>query len=190
MGNRTFVPLARLNISALLVHGVILMWYFFGKYQILRLDPKIINMAFIALTLLSYFGAIIFTLLFESPFITMENFLLCPHRKKKYGSFKTKSDEMDYDEDNMDKKSDDSIEIGSNKPDVDEKEDEGKATNDSNMDSTKEIRMFSPQGLENEEESERKVSSMLIPGKKKTNKSLINGSEDSKQTDLNEALLS
>jgi hypothetical protein len=189
MGNRTFVPLARLNISALLVHGVILMWYFFGKYQILRLDPKIINMAFVALTLISYFFAIIFTLLFESPFITMENFLLCPHRKKKYGSFKSKSDDLEEDEDLMDKKSDDSIEIGSNKPEIDEKEDGDKVTNDSNAVSTKEIRMFCPEENENEEEGERKVNSMLIPGKKNVKKSLINGSEDSKHTDFNEALL-
>lgn len=84
LGNRLFVPLARLTTSALLIHGVILMWYFFGKYQTISLDPKVINCSFIALTMLSYLGAVFFTLMFESPFITMENLLLCPHKKKKY----------------------------------------------------------------------------------------------------------
>jgi len=75
LGNRAFVPLARLNTSALLLHGVILMWYFFGKYQILRIDPSVINMAFIALTLLSYLNAIYFSLFIEAPLMTMETLL-------------------------------------------------------------------------------------------------------------------
>ena len=84
LGNRMFIPLARLATSALLIHGVILMWYFFGKYQTLSLDPKVMNFSFVALTLLSFLGAVVFTLLFESPYIQMENTLLCPSKKKRY----------------------------------------------------------------------------------------------------------
>mmetsp|Transcript_17984 Transcript_17984/g.15908 ORF Transcript_17984/g.15908 Transcript_17984/m.15908 type:complete len:184 (+) Transcript_17984:1403-1954(+) len=75
LGNRAFVPLARLNTSTLLVHGVILMWYFFGKYQILRIDPSVINMSFIALALLSYISAIFFSISIETPLITLESLL-------------------------------------------------------------------------------------------------------------------
>ena len=84
LGNRLFVPLARLTTSALLIHGVILMWYFFGKYQTLSIDLKVLNCSWIALVLLSYVFSVVFTLIFESPYVTMENILLCPNKKKKY----------------------------------------------------------------------------------------------------------
>lgn len=83
LGNRALIPLARLTNSALLVHGIILMWYFFGKYQILRINASVIFMSFIALTILSYFQAVILALTIETPLITMETLLWCP-RKRQY----------------------------------------------------------------------------------------------------------
>lgn len=82
LGNRALIPLARLTNAALLVHGIILMWYFFGKYQILRIDPSIINMSFIALSILSYVVGTIFAMTFETPLITMESLLWCPKKRK------------------------------------------------------------------------------------------------------------
>ena len=101
LGNRVFIPLARLNIAALLVHGVILMWYFFGKSQILRLVPTIMNFGFIALALLSYLVAVGFTLMFESPFITMENLLLCPKRKKKYNISENSQEDLRFSDERL-----------------------------------------------------------------------------------------
>lgn len=126
-GNRLFVPLARLNGSALLVHGVILMWYFFGKYQVIRLDPSVLNMAFIALTLLSYIIAILFSICFESPFITMENLLWCPTRKRKYN------------QDEVDRSSEGSVELSIEKQGVVERDINENATDDSHKDSSKEV---------------------------------------------------
>jgi len=83
LGNRALIAFARLTNAALLVHGIILMWYYFGKYQILRINGSVIFMSFIALTILSYFLAVIFALMIETPLITMESLLWCP-RKRKY----------------------------------------------------------------------------------------------------------
>jgi hypothetical protein len=118
-GNRLFVPLARLNSSALLVHGLILMWYFFGKFQIIRLDPSVLNLAFIALALLSYIIALIFSLFFESPFITMENLLWCPTKKRMYN------------QDEVSRSSEGSVELSIAKQDIADKCISDKVTNDS-----------------------------------------------------------
>lgn len=185
-GNRMFIPLARLNYSTLLVHGIILMWYFFGKLQILRLDPKVMNMSFIALTLLSYMTAAVYTLIFESPFITMESLLLCPKRKKNYemkGSF--------FDNDKIsDDKSDDSVELSVTKPEQEAKENSEKATKDSNRGSMVEIRMYSDNdNSDNDFQENRKYqdgfkkSNSLSDIKEfvpKKRSGLVNESEDSK----------
>lgn len=202
-GNRVFIPLARLNTSALLVHGVILMWYFFGKFQILRLDPKVLNFAFIALSLLSYILAVVFTLVFESPFITMEQILLCPSKRKKYSiktSFYGTSLEV-VKNDLMERKSNTSFELKKkiNSSLVDKEED--KATNDSVKGSPKPVRMYpninysvEPSSEERQYLSEKFKKSNSLGNAKEFDDSkkehLLNGSEDSKQfINYNEPLL-
>lgn len=197
-GNRMFVPLARLQYSALLVNGVILMWHFFGRYQILRLDVKVINMSFVSLSLLSYLTAVVFTLLFESPFITMEGLLLCPTRKKKYelkGSFYE-----DIKDDIDDNKSDDSVELNITKPEQEARENSDRATRDSNNGSARH-RLYSDNNdnSDNEFKDERegevglKKSNSLTKAEdfdKNKKTPLLNGSEDSKNfTSFNEPLL-
>lgn len=202
-GNRVFIPLARLNNSALLVHGVILMWYFFGKFQILRLDPKVINFAFIALTLLSYILAVVFTLMFESPFITMEHLLLCPRKKKKYSiktsfygnSFNVVKDDL------VDRKSNTTFELKKKINGSLVEKEEDKATNDSVKGSPKPVRMYpninysvEPSSEDRHHLSEKLKKSNSLGNAKEFEDSkkehLLNSSEDSKQyPSFNEPLL-
>jgi hypothetical protein len=148
-GNKLFIPLARLNGSALLVHGLIIMWYFFGKFQIIRLNLSVINLAFIALALLSYIIALVFSLFFESPFITMENLFWCPTRKRMYN------------QDEVSRSSEGSVELSIAKQDVVEKCMSDKVTNDSRKGSDVAIPMLKDNdSMEKVDKNYRKSNSL------------------------------
>lgn len=105
------------------------MWYFFGKFQVQTLSPTIMNFSFIALTLLSYVTAVAFTLLFESPYIMMENLLLCPKRRRKYKNGEASQEHFAFDSDRISTaKRTGSFEIKAEKLEKEEIKYEGKET--------------------------------------------------------------
>lgn len=186
LGNRALIPLARLNNSALIVHGTILMWYFFGKYQILRIDLGIINMSFIALTLLSYIYAIVFSLILETPLISLETLLWCPKKKRIY-NFKTEH-------------LSESIEAESIQ--IQNKEEAGDKSENNTKDSCNEVPLYAFKEEDLKEKLKLKKPEMMkrrlnslgeekeLKNKKNIVKTLLNDSEDSKNlTGYNEPLL-
>ena len=175
LGNRLFTPLARLNTSALLVHGVILMWYFFGKFQILNIAPIIMNFSFIALTLLSYVTAVGFTLLFESPYITMENLLLCPKRKRNYSNGENSQENFGFDTDKVPSaKRTGSFEVKSEKLEKEENKYNSKDTMISNTDD----KMRSDINYSIEASN---IANSMVADKPKKRNSVTNSQENSKK---------
>lgn len=67
-----FVPFARLNYSAYLIHLMIIYTMVYNLIEPIHFQPHVLVQYFISNTILSYTAAIIVVLLFEAPFFVLE----------------------------------------------------------------------------------------------------------------------
>lgn len=67
-----FVPLARLNYAAYLIHSMVIFTMVFNLMQPIHFQAHVLLQQFVSNTVLSYAAAIVVVLLFEAPFFAIE----------------------------------------------------------------------------------------------------------------------
>ena len=67
-----FVPLARLNYSAYLIHSMVIYVLIYNLVEPIHFQPHVLIQYFVSNTLLTYTAAIIIVIFFEAPFFVIE----------------------------------------------------------------------------------------------------------------------
>jgi peptidoglycan/LPS O-acetylase OafA/YrhL len=93
LSNEPFAVLARLNYMVYMVHIPVIFWNIGDQRSSLYLNELNLWFFGIGTTVLSFFFAIPFTLLFEAPFLNIEKYILFPAPKKDVKS-DTKTEEL------------------------------------------------------------------------------------------------